>query len=75
MPKIQSLVDALESGAVKWEDIPNIKVTDGMIVEGNHRYIASRILKLEARFDPGSFGTRIRPVVPWETIPISPKKW
>jgi hypothetical protein len=51
-----------------------IKVDGRMIVDGNHRYIAARIL---GRAPPVQqwIGGRPANAVSWETIPIDPKAW
>jgi hypothetical protein len=43
LPMIQRYVKMLENGLVA----PPIKVADGIIVEGNHRYIAGRLFGVE----------------------------
>jgi hypothetical protein len=43
LPMIQRYVKMLESGSVA----PPIKVADGVIVEGNHRYVAGRLFGVE----------------------------
>jgi len=43
LPRVQEFVDRLRAGEVA----PAIKVDGKMIVEGNHRYIAARILGQE----------------------------
>ena len=64
LPRVREFVDKLNAG----ETPPAIKVDNGMIVEGNHRYIAGRIVGKEPPFNPGqaagrnvsSAGTRCR---------------
>lgn len=53
---------------------PAIKVDGSMIVDGNHRYIAGKVLGREPPIQPWS-GGRPGDAVPWETIPIDPKAW
>ncbi|WP_437912409.1 RHS repeat-associated core domain-containing protein [Sorangium sp. So ce302] len=70
LPTIQRYVDKLLAGEVA----PAIKVDGQMIVDGNHRYIAGRILGREPAIQPWA-GGRPSSAVPWETIPIDPKAW
>jgi hypothetical protein len=62
---VQQYVDKLLAGEVA----PAIKVDGNIIVDGNHRYIAGRILGREPVIQswPGGRG----PVVSWEQIKIS----
>jgi hypothetical protein len=43
LPMIKRYVKMLESGSLP----PAIKVADGVIIDGNHRYVAGRILGVE----------------------------
>lgn len=43
LPMVQRYVKMLESGSIS----PPIKVANGVIVEGNHRYVAGRIFGVE----------------------------
>ena len=45
-----------------------------MIVDGNHRYIAARILGDEPEIQPWS-GARPTDAIPWDRIPIDPNRW
>jgi hypothetical protein len=70
LPKIQGFVDDLLAGKVA----PAIKVDGGIIVDGNHRYIAGRILGREPATQAW-LGGRPGGVVPWDKLPIDPKAW
>jgi RHS repeat-associated protein len=65
LPTVQRYVDKLLSGEVA----PAIKVDGQIIVDGNHRYIAGRILGQEPAIQPWLGGRG--PVVPWSEIKIS----
>ncbi|NUQ79231.1 MAG: hypothetical protein HUU21_37435 [Polyangiaceae bacterium] len=62
---VQQYVDKLLAGEVA----PAIKVDGHIIVDGNHRYIAARILGREPAIQPWPGGRG--PVVSWEQIKIS----
>ncbi|MBK8012197.1 MAG: hypothetical protein IPK13_12685 [Deltaproteobacteria bacterium] len=62
---VQQYVDRLLAGEVA----PAIKVEGQIIVDGNHRYIAGRILGQEPAIQPWAGGRG--PVVPWEQIRVS----
>jgi hypothetical protein len=70
LPKVREFVDKLNAG----ETPPAIKVDDGIIVEGNHRYIAGRIVGKEPPIQPWA-GGRPERVVSWDQMPISNEKW
>jgi hypothetical protein len=70
LPKVQEFVDKLNAG----EAPPAIKVDKGIIVEGNHRYIAGRITGKSPPVQEWA-GGRPERVVPWEQMPVSPNKW
>lgn len=69
LPKVQRYVDRLRAGEVP---LP-IKVDGTRIVDGNHRYIASRIAGVDIEVQPWA-GSR-RPVVDWADLPIDPTDW
>ncbi len=62
---VQKYVDKLLAGEVA----PPIKVDGNLIVDGNHRYIAGRILGREPGIQPWIGGRG--PAVPWDQIKIS----
>ena len=70
LPKVQGFVDDLLAGRTA----PPIKVDGAMIVDGNHRYIAGRILGKEPGIQPW-LGGRPESAVPWNELPIDPKAW
>ncbi|MEQ1950424.1 hypothetical protein [Mesorhizobium sp. CN2-181] len=70
LPTIRKYVDMLKSGSKP----PPIRVDEGIIVEGNHRYIAGRIYKQEPPIQPWAGGRPDR-VVPWEKVEIDKAEW
>lgn len=62
-------VDRLRAGEVP----PPIKVDGTRIVDGNHRYVASRVVGVDIEVQPWR-GSR-RPVVNWDDLPIDPTDW
>jgi hypothetical protein len=70
LPKVQQYVDKLLKGEVA----PAIKVDGKIIVDGNHRYVAGRILGQEPAIQTWAGGNQSR-VIPWEKLPISPNDW
>jgi hypothetical protein len=70
LPQVQANVDKLIAGEVA----PAIHVDAGMIVDGNHRYVAGRVFGLEPEIQPWAGG---RPgwAVPWAEIFISQRAW
>jgi hypothetical protein len=70
LPRVQQFVDRLLGG----EQPPPIKVDGNMLVDGNHRYIAARILGEESPIQPWA-GGRPTEAIPWNEIPIDPKFW
>lgn len=70
LPRVQEYVNRLLAG----ETAPAIKVDGQMIVDGNHRYVAGRILGQQPAIQPW-VGGRPGNAVPWRIIPIDPKAW
>lgn len=70
MPTVQKYVDKLLAEEVA----PAIKVDGEMIVDGNHRYIAGRIVGEEPALQP-SLGGRPDRAVPWDDLKIDPEPW
>lgn len=70
LPKVQSYVDKLASGS----PAPPIKVDGSIIVDGNHRYIAGRIMGQEPAIQPWPGGSAAR-VVPWWKQVVDPSEW
>jgi hypothetical protein len=70
LPTIRKYVQMLQEGKVP----PAIKVDQGMIVEGNHRYIAGRIFGKDPPIQPWA-GGRPAWAVPWDKIVIDKAEW
>lgn len=70
LPTIRKYTKMAQSGSKP----PPIKVDNGIIVEGNHRYIAGRIAGKEPAVQPW-LGGRPDRVVPWDKIKIDPVEW
>jgi hypothetical protein len=70
IPRVQDFVDRLMKG----DKPPPIKVDNGIIVDGNHRYIAGRIAGNEAPVQPWAGGNPNR-VVPWSDLKVDPNRW
>jgi len=70
LPTIRKYVQMLREGKVP----PAIHVDQGMIVEGNHRYIAGRIFGKDPPIRPWA-GGRPAWAVPWEKIVIDTAEW
>ena len=72
LPAIKKYVEMLKNGSAS----PAIKVADGVIIDGNHRYIASRIMGLEAPQVPGAIAPSMRSsAYPIQNIKIDPLAW
>jgi RHS repeat-associated protein len=71
LPVIQNYVDRILLGE---NNIPPIKVDGNIIVDGNHRYIASRIAGVEIGIQQWT-GARIDKVVEWIKIFIDSVDW
>ena len=70
MPRVQAYVDKLAAGEVA----PAIKVDGQMIVDGNHRYVAGRIMQQEPPIQAWA-GGRPEAAVDWQSMPIDPEGW
>ena len=70
LPLVQRYVDRLLRG----DAAPAIKVDGRMIIDGNHRYVAGRVVGQEPATQPWA-GGRPDSAISWETIPIDPKAW
>ena len=70
LPRVQSYVNQLAAGS----EAPAIKVDGWIIVDGNHRYIAGRIMGQEPAIQPWPGGSPTR-VVPWWKQVIDPAEW
>lgn len=69
LPKIRRFVDRLRAGEVP----PPIKVDGTTIVDGNRRYIASRIAGVDIEIQPRTGSPH--PTVPWDDMTISTNDW
>ena len=69
-PLVQKYVNMSQSGS----QAPAIKVDKGIIVDGNHRYIAGRIVGIEPAQIAWAGGNPAR-IVPWDKVIISPLLW
>lgn len=70
LPRVQHFLDLLRSGT----EVAPIKVDGDILVEGNHRYVASRVFGEEPPQAPWSGGRPDR-VVPWDQQRIDPASW
>lgn len=72
-PMVERYVGKLQQGS----KAPPIKVTnDGVIVEGNHRYVAGRLFGVEPTTVPGTLPpSQASRVVPMEQTKVSPNDW
>lgn len=68
LPRVQQYVDRLLAG----ETPPAIKVDGRMIVDGNHRYVAGRVVGHEPSIQQW-LGGRPGDVVTWDKLPINPE--
>lgn len=72
LPAIKRYVEMLKSGSAS----PAIKVADGVIVDGNHRYIAGRIMGIEPPQVPGTLAPSMKALAkPIQQIKIDPLAW
>ena len=69
-PLVQDYVDDLLRGS----QVPAIKVDGKIIVDGNHRYVAGRIVGIEPAQIPWVGGRSDR-VIPWYKVFIDPVRW
>jgi hypothetical protein len=70
LPLVQRYVDRPLAG----ETPPAIKVDGKIIVDGNHRYIAGRIVGQDPPTQPWLGGNPSN-VIPWDTLPVFPNEW
>lgn len=72
LPMIERYVKMLESGSVS----PPIKVANGVIIDGNHRYIAGRLFGVEPAVVPGAMSpSQLSRVVPIQKTKVSIVDW
>jgi hypothetical protein len=70
IPKLQRILNRWLLG----ETPPPIKVDKGIIIDGNHRYVVSRLLGKEMPTQPWAGGNPDR-VVEWKDMKIDPVDW
>lgn len=70
LPMIQRYTQMLHQGM----QAPAIKVDGGIIVDGNHRYVAARLFGQEPKVMEWAGGNASR-VVDWAKVFIDPKDW
>lgn len=70
MPAIQRYVTRLENGEIP----PPVKVDNGIIVDGNHRYIAGRIFGKEPE-QTSWFGGKPEKAIEWSELKIDTVDW
>ena len=72
LPMVQRYVKMLEAGSIS----PAIKVASGVIVEGNHRYVAGRLFGVEPAIVPGAMSpSQASRVVPIQQTKVNPVDW
>jgi RHS repeat-associated protein len=72
MPVVQRYVDALGGG----NKAPAIRVADGVIVDGNHRYVAGRVAGQPPAVQPGTLSPgQAGQVQPIQEIRVDPVDW
>lgn len=70
LPAVTRYAQRLANG----ETPPAIKVDNGIIVDGNHRYVAGRVAGIEVPQTP-YVGGRPSDVVNWEDVFVDPSDW
>lgn len=70
LPIVKEYVQKLLAGS----EAPPIKVDGNIIADGNHRYVAGRLVGQEPAIQPWS-GGRPDKVVPWNEIQVDPVSW
>jgi RHS repeat-associated protein len=72
LPAVQRYVDKLQGGSTA----PPIKVADGVIVDGNHRYVAGRVYGTEPAQVPYMISpSQAERIMPIQQIIVSPLDW
>jgi RHS repeat-associated protein len=72
LPVVQRYVQMLEQGKVP----PAIKVDGGVIVDGNHRYVAGRVFGVEPPVTPGTLApSQVPRIKPIQETTVSPADW
>ena len=72
LPAIKRYVEMLRAGS----KAPAIKVADGVIVDGNHRYIAARLMGMEVEQVPGTLPSGMKTAIKLiQEIKVDPVDW
>jgi hypothetical protein len=72
LPAVRRYVDRLAGG----ETPPAIKVDNGVIVDGNHRYVAGRVFGQEPPVTPGARPMhKTGPGLSWDQVKVDPTDW
>jgi len=72
IPAVERYVRMLEAG----NPAPAIQVADGVIVNGNHRYVAGRIFGVEPPQVPGTLApSQVPQIKPIQQIKLDPTDW
>ncbi len=72
LPMVERYVRMLEAGSTA----PAIRVVDDVIVEGNHRYVAGRLVGEVPEQVPGVLSSsQLSRVVPIQKTKVSPVDW
>lgn len=70
VPMIQEYVNRVLAGET---DMPPIKVADDVIVDGNHRYITSRITGIDV--ESIAWIGNSKPIISWMDVILDPVEW
>jgi RHS repeat-associated protein len=72
IPMVENYVRLLEGGS----QAPAIKVAEGVIIDGNHRYIAGRLFGSEPAIVPGTMSASSAPLIrPVQQLAFDPLDW
>lgn len=72
LPMVQRYVKMLQNGSAA----PPIKVANGVIIDGNHRYIAARLLGIEPAIIPGTISpSQVSRIVPIQQTKVDLTDW
>lgn len=71
VPMLQRYYDRLGEG----DKPPAIKVADGVIVEGNHRYLAGLAFGKLPEIQEWTASSSAGPIVPWANVNFDPVDW
>lgn len=72
IPVVERYVRMLESGT----SAPSIKVAEGVIVDGNHRYVAGRVFRQEPTLSAGTLSPSSKSLIqPIQNLKLDPLDW